>query len=103
MDPVQRVEADPDHHDAHLDEDEDPAADQAREVVGDAHGESDATFNLAVEISHRRMVVLVLDQVSGDVFDFSGDRHGSFLWVAAMNSGCNGIAWGKRPVLGYGK
>ncbi len=37
-------------------------------------------LNLAVEVSDRGVVVLVLDQVPGDVFDFSADRHGSFLW-----------------------
>jgi hypothetical protein len=30
--------------------------------------------------------VLMLDQVPGDVFDFSADRHGIFLWAAAFSA-----------------
>jgi hypothetical protein len=32
------------------------------------------------------MVVLMLDQVPRDVFDFSADGHGSFLWAAAFSA-----------------
>jgi hypothetical protein len=52
------------------------------------------------------MVVLVLDQVSGDVFYFSADRHGSFLWgccVQCRGISPIGIASLKRPLPGYRK
>ncbi len=103
VDQVEGVEADPDDHDPELGGDEDPAADEAGEIVGDAIGECLMAIDLAIQVTHRRMVVLVLDQVAGYVFDFSGDRHGFSSGVAAMNSGCNRIAWSKDPTSGYRK
>jgi len=104
-DQVEGVEQDPDDQDGGLHEHEDPAADQAGEIVGDTVGEGEAAFDLAVQIAHRGMVVLVLDQVAGDVFDFSGSRHLGcfFLWLLRRNSGCRPIAWRKRPTAGYRK
>jgi len=52
---------------------------QPREVVGDAIGEGELSVDLAVEVSNGRMVVLMPDQITGDVFDFSADGH-VFLW-----------------------
>ena len=75
MEQVHDVEADPHNHHPDLDQNEHPAADQACEVVCDAVGEGAAALDLAVEIADRWMVVLMLDQVARDVFDFSGDRH----------------------------
>jgi len=79
MDQVEGVEPDPDHHDPDLDQNEDPAPDQAGEVVGDAVGEGQAALDFAVDVTNRRVVVLMLDQVAGDVFDFSGDGHLGFF------------------------
>jgi len=67
------VEPDPKQHETDLGEHEDPAADEAREIGGDAIGEGELAVDVAVEIAHRGMVVLVLDQVPCDVFDFSAD------------------------------
>ncbi len=36
-------------------------------------GELELAVEFAVEVAHGGMVVLVLDQVPGDVFDFSAD------------------------------
>src|SRR5450759_513839 len=80
MDQVEGVEPDPEDHDPDLREDEDPAPDQAGEIGCDAVREGELALDLAVEVSDRGVVVLVLDEVPGDVFDFSSDRHGSFLW-----------------------
>src|SRR5438445_12969614 len=66
MDQIEGVEPEPYDHDPDLDEDEDPTPDQAGEVVGDAVGEREAAPDLAVEVTHRGMVVLMLDQVAGD-------------------------------------
>ena len=73
MEKVQGVEDDPERHDAHLHQDEDPAADQPSEVVSHAVGEGELALDLAIEVTDRRVVVLVLDEVAGDVFDLSGD------------------------------
>jgi hypothetical protein len=70
---VEGVEDDPDGHDADLHQDEDPAPDQSSEIVGNAIGEIELALDFAVEVTDRRVVVLMLDQVAGDVFDFSGD------------------------------
>jgi hypothetical protein len=86
MDEVQGVQPDPQNHDPGLGEDEHPTADQPREIVGDAVSEGEPALDLAVEVADRGMVVLMLDQVPGDVFDFSADRHGSFLWAAAFSA-----------------
>jgi len=67
------VEDDPDQHQAELRENEDPAADKAREIRGDAIGELEPAVEFSVEVADGRVVVLVLDQVPRDVFDFSAD------------------------------
>jgi hypothetical protein len=67
------VEQDPEQHQTDLSEHEDPAADEAREIGGDAIGKGELAVDVAVEIAHRGMVVLVLDQVPRDIFDFSAD------------------------------
>jgi hypothetical protein len=67
------VQQHPEQHQAELREHEDPAADQAREIGCDAIGELELAVEFAVEVAHGGMVVLVLDQVPGDVFDFSAD------------------------------
>ncbi len=67
------IEDDPDQHQAELGEYEDPAADESRKVGCDPIGEREPAVDFAVEVADRRMVVLVLDQVPRDVFDFSAD------------------------------
>ena len=73
MEQVQRVQTNPENHDPELHDDEGPTADKAGEVVGDAVGESLPALDFAVEVADGGVVVLVLDQVAGDVFDFTGD------------------------------
>jgi len=70
---VEGVEQHPDNHQDYLNQNEDPATDEAREVGGHAIGELEPALDFAVEIAHRRVVVLVLDQVARDVFEFSAD------------------------------
>src|SRR5258708_7026468 len=89
MDEVEGVQADPEDHDPDLRQDEDPASDEASEVGGDAIGEGELALHFAVEVSDRGVVVLVLDEVPRDVFDFSADRHGSFLWGCCVE--CRGL------------
>src|SRR5438132_3177358 len=103
MDQIEGVEPEPYDHDPDLDEDEDPTPDQAGEVVGDAVGEREAAPDLAVEVTHRGMVVLMLDQVAGDVFDFSGDGHLGCIPLGLLRgiSGCGRIAWRKCPLTAY--
>src|SRR5437879_11738451 len=103
MDQIEGVEPEPYDHDPDLDEDEDPTADQAGEVVGDAVGERDAAPDLAVEVTHRGMVVLMLDQVAGDVFDFSGDGDLGCLPLGLLRglSGCGRRAGRQRRLPGY--
>ncbi len=68
-----RIEDYPDQHQAELREDEDPAADQAGEVGCHPIGEREPAVEFAIEVADGRVVVLVLDQVPRDVFDFSAD------------------------------
>jgi len=67
------VQNHPEQHQADLSEHEYPTADQPREIGGDAVREREVAVDLAVQVADRRVIVLVLDQVPGDVFDFSAD------------------------------
>jgi hypothetical protein len=84
MDQVEGVQPDPNDHDPDLGQHEGPAADQSGEVSGNAVGEGLAALDLTVEVTDRGMVVLVLDQVASDVFDFSGDGHVGFFLLGLL-------------------
>ncbi len=62
-------------HQPQLGEDEDPAADEPREVGADAVGGGLLAVDFAVQVADGRVVVLVPDQLARYVFDLSANGH----------------------------
>ena len=90
VDQGERVEDHPGQRQNDLDQDEGPAPDQACEILPDALGRRQAAVRLPVQIPHRRVVVLVADQLPLNVLDLSRRAH-------------RRIACGKSAPAGYEK
>ena len=69
------VEHQPEQGEQRLEHHEGPAADQPRQVAGQALLEAQAAVRLAVEVADRPVVVAVTSEASRQVFDLADYEH----------------------------